>query len=164
MSGLVISMAKQRSMLFMDLLWQGSWSLQWHVLLRSWDFKYLGRSESGGLGSLLRQLPHEGQGAGAKPQASFGRLGCSTLVPMLRRLFSIVVARARFCNCEIWASQCLGKLGSDAKKLQGVQIAQRNVCGRSPVGSPAAAIPAKFVENQCSSKWWLQPVQIAVRV
>ena len=61
--------------------------------------------------------------------------------------------------------RCHGNLVSDAKRLQGVQLAfPRNVCGRLPVGIPAAAIFAELAEDPCSLKWWLQLVGFALRV
>ena len=84
---------------------------------------------------------------------------------MLLRLFSALVAPAISYGCEVWGSQCHGKLVSDAKKLQGVQLAfLRNVCGRLPVGIPAAAIFAELAEDPCSFKWWVQLVGFALRV
>ena len=60
---------------------------------------------------------------------------------------------------------CHGNLVSAAIKLQGVQLAfLRNVCGRLPVGIPAAAISAELAEDPCSLKWWLQLVGFALRV
>ena len=71
---------------------------------------------------MLRQLHSAGHGARAKLQASFGKLVCSTSLPVLLRLFSALVAPAISYGCEVWGSQCHGKLVSDAKKLQGVQL------------------------------------------
>ncbi len=85
--------------------------------------------------AMLRQLCCAGQGARAKLQANFGRLGCTTSVPMLLRLFATLVAPAISYGCEVWGSQLQGRLNSDAKKLQGVQLAfLRSVCGRLPIG------------------------------
>ena len=71
-------------------------------------------------------------------------------------------------GCEVWGSQChdnLTRLVSDAKKLQGVQLAfLRNVCGRLPVGLPAAAIFAELAADPCSLKWWGQLVRFALRI
>ena len=80
------------------------------------------------------------------------------------RLFSKFVAHAISYGCEIWGSQCHGNLVSDAKKLQGVQLAiLRNVCGHLPVGIPAAAIFAELAKDPCSFKWWVQLVGCALR-
>ena len=109
-----------------------------------------------------------GQGAKAKLQANFHRLGCSTSLAMLLRLLSTLVAPAMSYGCEVWGSRCHGNNGnlvSDAKKLQGVQLAfLRNVCGRLPVSIPAAADFAELAEDPCSLKWWLQLVGFALRV
>ena len=73
-------------------------------------------------------------------QASLSKLGCSTSLPgIFLRLFSTLLAPAISYGCEVWELQCHGNLVSDAKKLQGVQLAfLRIVCGRMPVGIPAA--------------------------
>ena len=66
---------------------------------------------------------------------------------------------------RVWGSQCHGNLVSDAKKLQGVQLAfLRSVCGRLPVGTPAAAIFAELAEDPCSLKWRMQLVGFALWV
>ena len=52
-------------------------------------------NESAELGPMLRQLHSADQGARAKLQASLNRLGCSTLLPVLLRLFSALVALAK---------------------------------------------------------------------
>ena len=66
---------------------------------------------------------------------------------------------------EVWGSQCHGNLVSDAKKLQGVPLAfLRSVCGRLPVGIPAAAIVAELAGDPCSLKWWMQLVGFALWV
>ena len=90
MSGLVISVAKKEVVVFHGSGVQGSWSLPGNPLPWSWSFKYLGLvfHESWELGPMLRQLHSAGQGAKAKLQANFGKLGCSTLLPMLLRLFT----------------------------------------------------------------------------
>ena len=142
-SGLVISVAKTEVVVFHGSGVQGSWFLHGNALPQSQSFKYLGLvfHESGELGPMLRQLHSAGQGARAQLQAKFSRLGCSTSLPMLLRLFSSLVAPAISYGCEVWGSQCHGNLVSDAKKLQGVQVAfLRNICGRLPVGIPASAI------------------------
>ena len=108
---------------------------------------------------MLRQLHSAGQGAEAKLQANFHKLGCSTSLPMLLRLFSTLVAPAISYGCEVWGSHCHGDLLSDAKCFQGVQLAfLQNVPGRLPVGIPAAAGFAELAEDQCNLKWWLQLV------
>ena len=65
---------------------------------------------------------------------------------MLLRPFAPLVAPAISYGCEVWGSQLQGRLNtqiSDAKKLQGVQLAfLRSVCGRLPVGVPSAAVLA----------------------
>ena len=38
------------------------------------------------------------------------------------------------------------------------------MCGRLPVGVPAAAIFAKFAEDPCGFRWWVQLVGFALRV
>ena len=102
---------------------------------------------------MLRQLHSAGQGAKAKLQANLDKMGCSTSLPILLRLFSMLVAPAISYSCEIWGSCCHGNLVSDAKKLQGVQLAFLwNVCGCLPVGIPAAAIFAELAEDPCSLK------------
>ena len=109
---------------------------------------------------MLRQLHSAGQGARAKRQAKLSRLGYFTSLPMLLRLFSILDAPAVAYGCKVRGSQCHGSLVSYAKKLQGVQVAfPRNVCGRLPVGPPAAAI---FAEDPCSLKWLVQLVEFAL--
>ena len=76
-----------------------------------------------------------------------------------------MVAPAISYGCEVWGTQCHGKLVSDAKKLQGVQLAfLRNVWGCLPVGIPAAAIFAELAEDPCSFRWWVQLVGFALRV
>ena len=84
---------------------------------------------------------------------------------MLLRLFSTLVAPAISYGCEVWGSQCHGNLVSDAKKLQGVQVAfLRSVCGSLPVGVPADVIFAELAEDPCSHKWWVQLVGFALQV
>ena len=116
---------------------------------------------------MLRQLHSAGQGAKAKPQANYGRLGCMMSVPMLQllNLFSAVVAPAISCGCEVWGSQLQGRLDSDAKKLQGVRSAfVRSVCGRLPVGIPMPAILNELAQEPCTLSWWVQLVCFAVRM
>ena len=113
---------------------------------------------------MLRQLYSAGQAARAKLLANFSKLGCSTSLPVLLGLFSTLVAPAISYGCEFWGSQCHGNLVSDAKKLHGVQLAfLRNVCGRLPIGIPAAAIFAELAEDPCSLKW-VQLVGFALRI
>ena len=101
----------------------------------------------------------------AKLQANFGRLGCTTSVPMLLRLFASLVAPTISYGCEVWGSHLQGRLNSDAKRLQGVQLAfLRSVCGRLPMGVPSAAVLAEVAEDLCILKWWVQLVQCVVRV
>ena len=166
-SGLTISVAKTEVVVFHESGVQGGWSLQGNFLPRSQSFRYLGLvfHEYGEPGPMLRQLPSAGQGATAKLQAIFGKLGCSTTLPMLLRLPSTLVAPAISYCCEVWGSQCQGEFVFDGKKLQGVQLAfLRNVCGRLPVSIPAAAIFAELAKDPCSFKWWVQLVGFALRV
>ena len=65
---------------------------------------------------MVRQLHPAGQGARAKLQANYGRLGCTTSVPMLLRLFFAVDAPGSLYGLEVWGSQLQGRLASDAKK------------------------------------------------
>ena len=165
--GLTISVAKTEVVVFHGADIEGSWSLHGLALPRSSSFKYLGLvfHESGGLGPMLRQLHSAGQGARAKLQANYGRLGCTNSVPMLLRLFSAVVAPALSYGCEVWGSQLQGKLDSDAKKLQGVQSAfLRGVCGRLPVGIPMPAILNEVAQDPCTLSWWVQLVRFAVQL
>ena len=108
--GLTISVAKTEVVVFHGAGIGGRWSL--HGLILSSSFKYLGLvfHELGGLGPMLRQLHSAGQGARAKLQANYGRLGCTTSVPMLLRLFSAVVAPAVSYGCEVWGSRLQGRL------------------------------------------------------
>ena len=72
-------------------------------------------------------------------QASLSKLGCSTSLPGIFLRLSSRKAPAISYGCEVWGSQCHGNLVSNAKKLQGLQLAfLRIVCGRMPVGIPAA--------------------------
>ena len=125
--GLVISVAKTEVVVFHGADIQATWSLQGLALPRSSSFRYMGLTfhESGKSGPVLRQLYSARQGARAKLQADFGRLGCMSSVPMLLRLFATLVAPAISYGCEVWGSQLQGRLTWDAKKLQGVQFAFR---------------------------------------
>ena len=71
--------------------------------------------ESGELGAMLHKMCCASQGARAKLQAYFGRLGCTTSVPVLMQLFSTLVALAISYVCEVWGPQLLGRLNVDAK-------------------------------------------------
>ena len=75
-----------------------------------------------------------------------------------------MVAPAISYGCEFWGSQCHDNLDSDAKKLQGVQLASlRNVSGHWPVGIPAAANFAELAEDPYCLNWWRQLVGFALR-
>ena len=102
-SGLVISVAETEVVGFHGSHVQGNWSLQSDIVPRARSFKYLGLvfHESGGLGPMLRHLHSAGQGARAKLQANFSRLGCSTSLPLLLRLFSTLVTPDLSYGCEV---------------------------------------------------------------
>ena len=157
--GLTISIAKTEVVVFHGAGIEGSWSLHGFALPRSSAFGYLGLvfHESGGLGPMLRQLYSAGQGARARFQANYGRLGCTMSVPMLLRLFSVVVAPAISYGCEVWGSQLQGRMGADVKKL-------RSICGRLPVGIAMRAILNEVAQEPCNLSWWVQLVLFAVRM
>ena len=134
--GLSISVAKTEVLVLHGAGIVGSWSLHGLALPWSSSFNYLVLvfHKSGDLDPMLRQLHSAGQGAWAKLQANHDRLSCTTSLPMLLRLFSALFAPAISYGCEVWVSQLQGRLGADARKLQGIQCAfLRNFCGRLPV-------------------------------
>ena len=87
---------------------------------------------------MLRQLYCAGQGARAKLQANFGRLGCTAFVPMLLRLFATLVAPAISYVCKVWGSQLQGRLNSDAKK--GVDLAFFRSVGAHSARGPQCSV------------------------
>ncbi len=79
---------------------------------------------------------------------------------MLLRLFATFVALAISYECEVWVSHVQGRLNSDAKKLQGVQLAILcSICGRFPVSVPSDAVLAEVAEDPCILKYLVQLVQ-----
>ena len=166
--GLTISVAKIEVVVHGPGI-EGSRSLHGLALPRSSSFRYLGLifHELGGLSPMsqgLRQLHSAGQGARAKLQANYGRLGCTTSVPMLLSLVSALVALAVLYGCEVWGSQLQGRLDSDAhaRKVQGAFL--RNVRGRLPVGIPMPAILTEVAQDPCTLSRVVQLLRFPVRV
>ena len=95
-AGLTISVAKTEVVVFHGMGVSGVWSVGGHLLPRSESFKYLGLvfHESGQVDVMFQRLYRNALGSVARLVSSFKQLGCSSSLPMKRRLFATLVAPA----------------------------------------------------------------------
>ena len=105
------SVAKTNVIVFHGPAVTASWTVGVQQLPCSQSFKYLGlvSHESGPTDTMLQRLCQVALGSGARLVAKLSQLGCASLFPMQRQLFSTLVAPAASHGCV------LGRLSQPAE-------------------------------------------------
>ena len=98
---------------------------------------------------MLRQLCFPGQIDRAKLQANHGRLGCTTSVPMLLRLFSLVAAAISY-GCELWSHNCR----AGCMQMPGsCRVCSLPSCAMSMVACLLVVLCLPVAQDPCNLSW-----------
>ena len=165
-AGLTTSVAKTEVVVFHGVGVSGVWSVGGHLLPRSESLKYLGLvfHESGQVDVMFQRLYRNALGSVARLVSSFKQLGCSSSLPMKRRLFATLVAPAASYGCEVWGGHFRGRLIPQAAQLLSIQAGiLQGLCSLPKSGS-ALPMFAESAEEPWDMQWWRQVVRFALRL